>query len=297
MKNARRLALVLLAVVVAPAPAHAWGFAAHRLIMARAIALLPSELQPFFTRYRDEVIVRVVDPDLWRSVGWEDDPNHFLDFGVEAYGPYPFDALPREYGAALEKFGSATLKRNGLLPWRAAEEFGNLRRAFDEFKGAAPYATSNVVLFSAVAAHYIQDANQPLHATIDYDGQRTGQGGLHARFERDLIERFESRIRLDVTSPARIANARDAVFDALLRSYQLVPRILQADKDAIAGRRAYDDAYFEAFFQNVHPVLEEQLSRSIADTAGMIVGAWEAAGRPAPRLRDARPEQRPTPPR
>ena len=48
-------------------------------------------------------------------------------------GPYPFTALPREYGAALEKFGMATLKTIGMLPWREAEEFGNLRRAFEGF--------------------------------------------------------------------------------------------------------------------------------------------------------------------
>src|SRR6476660_6409752 len=189
-------ALLLVASLLHAAPAAAWGFAGHRLIMRRALDLLPAELKPFFDQYREEVIVRVVDPDLWRNVGWEDDPNHFLDFGVNEYGAYPFQALPREYGAALEKFGEATLKRNGLLPWREAEEFGNLRRAFEEFKRDAPYTTSNVTLFSAVAAHYIQDAHQPFHATDNYDGQQTGNAGIHSRFERDLIERYESRLKL-----------------------------------------------------------------------------------------------------
>src|ERR1700722_17281125 len=121
----------LVLVGTAPAPASAWGTAAHRYIMARAIDHLPAELKPFFEHYRDELVVRVVDPDTWRRMGWEEDQNHFLDFGVKEFGPYPFTALPREYGAALEKFGMATLRRNGLLPWREAEEFGNLRRAFE----------------------------------------------------------------------------------------------------------------------------------------------------------------------
>ena len=73
--------------------------------MRQAIELLPPELKPFFDQFKDEVVLRVTDPDLWRNVGWEDDPNHFLDFGVTEYGAYPFEALPREYGAALEKFG------------------------------------------------------------------------------------------------------------------------------------------------------------------------------------------------
>ena len=37
----------------------------------------------------------------------------------------PIDLLPRELGAAIEKFGMATLKRNGMVPCRASEIFGH----------------------------------------------------------------------------------------------------------------------------------------------------------------------------
>ena len=69
---------------------------------------------------------------------------------------------------------TATLKRYGTLPWREAEMFGNFRRGFDGMVQKAPYAISNVTLFSAVAAHYMQDATQPFHATDNFDGQMTG---------------------------------------------------------------------------------------------------------------------------
>jgi len=280
-----------------PGSAFAWGFAGHRLIMRRAIELLPPELKPFFEKFKDEMVVRVTDPDTWRNVGWDDDPNHFVDFGVTEYGAYPFAALPREYGAALEKFGETTLKRNGLLPWREAEEFGNLRRAFEEFKRDAPYTTSNVTLFSAVAAHYIQDAHQPFHATDNYDGQATGNAGIHSRFERDLIERYESRLTLTPAPVKPIGSARDAAFEALLASYLLVDPLLKADKAAIGSSDTYDDAYFEKFFTMVQPQLEQQLSAAITATASMIVSAWDQAGRPMVRLTDARPPQRVSPPR
>lgn len=286
------VACTVVMVAFAPAPALAWGFAAHRLIMRHAIDLLPPELKPFFQRFKDEIVVRVVDPDLWRNVGWEDDPNHFLDFGVREYGAYPFQALPREHGAALEKFGDATLRRNGLLPWREAEQFGNLRRAFEEFKRNVPYATSNVVLFAAVASHYMQDAHQPLHATDNHDGQATGNRGIHSRFERDLIERFEARLRIAPASPKLIPNIRDAAFDALLASHRLVDRILTADKDAAAGKDTYDAEYFEKFFTGTQPVLERQLAAAVTATASLIVSAWDQAGRPAVRLLDDRSPQR-----
>src|SRR5438552_990654 len=112
--------VVAIAIVVAsvPSSASAWGFSAHRYIMRRAIDLLPQELKAFYDKNRDEIVARAIDPDLWRGAGWEDDPNHFINFGVREYGPPPFAALPREYGAAVEKFGMITLKRNGTLPWR-----------------------------------------------------------------------------------------------------------------------------------------------------------------------------------
>jgi hypothetical protein len=291
----RKASLVAAALVVAclmPSSAFAWGTVAHKYIMRRAIDLLPAELKPFAARFREEIVIRVVDPDSWRTVGWDDDPNHFLDLGVPEYGPPPFVALPRDYDAALEKFGAATLKRYGLLPWREAEMFGNLRRSFEEFARNGPYAVSNTVLFMAVASHYVQDAHQPFHATDNFDGQKSGQNGIHARFERDVFERYESRLSVNPGPLKPITSIRDAMFDVLLASHQLVGPILQADKEAIAGKEAYDDAYFEKFFAGVRPVLEKQLAASITATAGMIVGAWEQAGKPPLRTEDARPLQR-----
>jgi hypothetical protein len=295
----QRLAFVsaVLLVALLPVRAEAWGFAGHQYIMRRAIELLPPELKPFFTAHRDVVVLRVTDPDLWRNVGWEEDPHHFLDFGVKEYGAYPFDALPRDYSAALEKFGRQTLERNGLLPWRASEMFGHLRRAFEGFARESPYAVSDTTLFSAVTSHYIQDAHQPLHATINYDGQQTGQNGVHARFETSLFERFESRIAVDPAAPTPITDIRAFAFTTLMASYQLVDELLAADKSAAAGKEVYDDDYFEKFFVAVKPLLEQRVSASITSTAALILGAWEAAGRPALRLADARPPQKVRPAR
>ena len=291
----QRALLVVLASAIAlltPRPAAAWGFVGHRLIMARALDLLPPELKAFVDRHRAELVVRAVDPDTWRSAGWEDDPNHFVDFGMPELGPFPFDGLPRDYDKALEKFGAPLMKRIGFLPWREAEMFGNLRRAFESFKRQAAFGTNSVILYSAAASHYIQDAHQPFHASNNYDGQLTGNSGIHARFEAELIERFESRLTLSPAPPKPITNPRDAAFTALLASYQLVDAILKADTEAAAGKDVYDDDYFEKFFLKVKPVLERRLSEAISATAGVIIGAWEAAGKPAVPAQDASTPQR-----
>jgi hypothetical protein len=290
-----RKSVLIAAVIVTlvPTSAFAWGAVAHRYIMRRAIELLPPEIKPFFERNRDELVLRANDPDLWRVVGFEDEPpNHQIDFGVDDYGPYPFVALPREYDAAVEKFGTAVVRRHGLLPWRTMEEFGNLRRIFQGFDRNQLYVGGNTVIFAATLGHYIQDAYQPLHVHNNYDGQLSGQAGVHSRFESELFERFETRLTI-VPPPVRpVTDSRRFIFDIALASFQLVPKILDADRAAIGSKDTYDDDYFEKFLTAVKPVLEQQLSGAIADTAGAIVGAWTQAGKPELKLSMPRPIQK-----
>src|SRR3954469_9133850 len=101
MRKRFAVGVALLVAALVPSPALAWGAVAHRFIMRRAIELLPHEIKPFFERNREELVLRVNDPDLWRVAGFDEEPpNHQIDFGVDDYGPYPFSALPREYDAA-----------------------------------------------------------------------------------------------------------------------------------------------------------------------------------------------------
>ena len=84
----KAVSLVVLFVLLAvPAPAHAWGFAAHRFIMDRAIALLPPEIRPLFEAHRTEVVERAIDPDTWIVAGWlEEQPHHFVDMDSTGFG-------------------------------------------------------------------------------------------------------------------------------------------------------------------------------------------------------------------
>jgi hypothetical protein len=286
------LLVTLAAGPLCPSPASAWGFAGHQLIMRRAIDLLPPELKPLFEKHREEVVLRVVDPDLWRNVGWPEDPNHFMDFGAREYGAYPFADLPRDYGRALEKFGQVVIDRNGRLPWRLGEVYGQLRRSFEGFARQSPYVISDVILFSGVASHYLQDAHQPFHATDDYDGVKTGQRGIHSRFERDLIERYEARLVFAPPAVVPMKTPSDRIWDVLLASHRLVDPVLAADKAAAEGRETYDAAYFDRFFTQARPILEQQMSAAITATAALITGAWIEAGRPAISLVPPRPAQK-----
>ena len=287
------LVVALLLLVAAPAPAHAWGFDAHKFIMDRAIALLPPELRPMFEANRAMVVERAIDPDTWRTAGFAGEPpNHFLDIDWEGYGKYPFAGLPRSYDEAIGKFGKDRVTQNGTIPWRAEEIYGNLRRAFESYGRATPYGEFDIPFFGAVLAHYTSDAHVPLHGVTNYDGQLTGQNGLHNRWETSMFERYRSQLTIAPTPMAPIPNPRDFVFDRILEDAQLAPVVLKSDLDAIGPRDVYDDAYYEAFFKSNRSVMEDRLDRSIAAVAAMITGAWEAAGKPAVPAKLPRTPQR-----
>jgi hypothetical protein len=272
------VALSLTVALLLPQPAAAWGFEGHKYILDRAIGLLPPEIRPFFERYRVTIVEHSIDPDLWRNVGWEaeEGPRHFVD--LDAYGPYPFAQVPREYEAAVKRYGAEVVTRNGLLPWRAQEMHAKLVEAF---MLKQTYSRENIKLFSSVVAHYVSDAQVPFHASHNHDGQLTGQWGIHSRFESELFERYRGALTVAPSARVPVTSVRDLVFDSLVTSFTHVQAILDADRAAVAGRDVYDDAYFELMFQKVRPILEARLSSSIVAVASSITAAWEQAGKPA----------------
>jgi hypothetical protein len=286
-----RRTLVLIAavaVLVCPARPEAWGFDAHRYVMRRAIPLLPTEIRPFFEKFTAQIVEHAIDPDLWRTAGWEaEPPRHFLD--MDGYGPYPFKELPRNYDDAVKRYGREFVEKMGTLPWRTEEIYGKLTEAFTQKAG---YSRENIKFFSSVLAHYVSDAHVPFHAALNYDGQLTGQRGIHSRFEAELFLRYLERLKVEPKPIGEVPNARDFVFDALTVSFPLVQPVLDADKAAAQGRDFYDDEYFERFFAKVQPILERRLADSITATATMIAGAWTAAGKPALPLEEKRMPRR-----
>jgi hypothetical protein len=281
--------LAITAVVAVTGRPAAWGFEGHRFIADRAIDLLPAEIRPFFVKHRAFISEHAIDPDLWRTAGWlEEPPQHFLD--MDAFGPAPFDALPHDKEAAIAKFGKEMVQKNGLLPWRVEEQYGRLVRAFTDVKAQRPYGKENVKFLSAVVAHYIGDAHVPFHAVTNYDGQLTNQHGLHSRFESQLFERYRARLRIRPT-PIRLTKApREFVFDTLTVGAGLVDAMLAADREAIGSGDVYDRAYYDRFFGKARPTLERRLSEAIAGTAAVITHAWEEAGKPS--LADTPPQER-----
>ena len=280
MRKALVAATAALAVLaIQPARLDAWGFTGHKFITDRAIDLLPPEIRPFFQKFRTTVVEHSIDPDTYRTIGFvEEPPRHFLD--MDAYGPFPFKELPHDYAQAVAVRGQDFVIQQGTVPWRAEEIYAKLREAFTQL-GTRDYARDNVKLFSSVLAHYTGDSFQPLHACVNYDGQKTNQQGIHARFETVLFDMYQDKLKIAPPPVAPIANAREFVFATLSDSFQQVEPILAADRDAVKGRTDYDAGYFAQMFEKTGPIMEKRISGAISGVASLITSAWIDAGRPA----------------
>ena len=283
----RVVASCLAVLLFFPAPSSAWGFEAHRFIAERMITLLPAQLRPLFESRKASIVERAVDPDLWRNVFPEEDPNHFVD--LDFFGQYPYAELPHDYDRAIQKFGREVIHEQGTLPWRTAEIFGKLQREFASLHRAnAPsFAEDNIAYYAAVIAHYVSDGHVPLHSVVNYNGQRTNQSGLHGRWESELFDRTRGRLTIAPTAATPVTDPREFMFDVLLASNRLADAVFESDKRAVVGREFYDDGYFAAFEKDQFAAMERRLTDSITAVAAMILGAWDAAGRPA--LRPSRP--------
>jgi hypothetical protein len=276
--------LTLAASAVQPHAVEAWSFTVHRFIADRAIVLLPPAIRPFFETYRTTFVEHAIDPDTYRIVGWtEEPPRHFLD--MDAYGPFPFTALPHDFKQAVASRGADVVTKNGVLPWRTQEMYDRLREAF---KQTTPYARDDIKLFSAIIAHYIADAFQPFHAAVNYDGQLTGQQGIHARFETEMFDRYMDTLRIAPEPIEPIASAREFTFATLTDSFTFVAPILAADRAAVQGREEYDDGYFDVMLEKTRPILEKRISQAITGVASVITAAWVEAGKPPLPLEEPR---------
>jgi hypothetical protein len=115
---------------------------------------------------------------------------------------------------------------------------------------------------------------------LNYNGQLTGQTGIHNRWEDELFIRYQKQLVIKPGAITSIANERDFVFETLLESSQLADDLLAADKTAIGNREVYDDQYFETLFAETRPILEKRLADAITGVASIITSAWVHAGKP-----------------
>jgi hypothetical protein len=265
------LAVTLPLAICAPA-AFAWGNNANRLIVNRAIDTLPADLRPFFDNSRAELLNHVNDPFVTVAKTPAERKNQFLY--LEKYGRFPFELLPRNYKAAVTKFGKSKLESNGLLPWQIGVYSAKLTEAMQTGKWA------DAKLYAAVLASYVAAAHDPFNTTDNMDGHLSAQNGINERFGTSLVDRYSSFFFMRPNDATFIADPTDHAFEACLSSHSWLETVLYADRDARRGLNSYTDEYYDHFYNQAGAVLIRQISDAATDVGSYWLTAWKNAGQP-----------------
>jgi len=261
--------------LVAPAGAFAWGANGHKLISNKAVDTLPPELRPFFEANRNFIVQHSTDPfDALAKNPVAERRNRILL--LDRYGRFPFESLPRDYKAALAKFGKARLEANGVLPWQIGvynEKLTNALRTRN---------WEEVRLLAALVSHYVAEAHDPFSTTENFDGKLSGQPGVNQRFGASLVDRFSLFFPMRPNDALYIsASYHDQAFEACLTAHSWLEQILLADRRARKGLSDYTDEYYDRFYNQAGAIVIRQLTDAATDVGSYWLTAWRNAGQPA----------------
>lgn len=269
----RSIAIVAMAVLLlaCASVAGAWGREAHEMITAAAIGALPQPLCGYFRAHQFYLVEHASDPDDLAGGDRAEQVHHFSD--LDAYGAYPFRAVERQF-VVEDKPPTRVEIENGDALWQI--EIFTTRLAAD-FRARR---WANVNHDAVFAAHYAADLTQPLHTVKNYDGQFTGQTGIHQRFETGLVRLDADRWQLQVALAAFIRNLRARIFAEFLRSYQASSAVFAADRRARASQRPGDPRFLADFAVQAAPVAKAQIEEAAGFVGSLWYTAWVEAGKP-----------------
>lgn len=264
-----------------------WGFFAHEQINRLAVFILPPEMIIFYKKNIDYLVETSVNPDKRRMAIPDEAPRHYID--IDHYGDSAFQMMPVYWKDAVEKYSEDTLKAYGIVPWHLNAMYYRLR---DAFMIRDPEAILKV---SAELGHYVADANVPLHTTENYNGQLTGQHGIHGFWESRLPELFSSRYNFIVGKAEYIPDVQRHAWSAVQRAHAEVDSVLLLEKKLSAkfsdkkysfeerGKqlmRVYSKEYSSAYHKILLGMVERQMRTSIKMTGDIWYTAWIDAGQP-----------------
>ncbi|HTE48136.1 MAG TPA: hypothetical protein VK636_23025 [Gemmatimonadaceae bacterium] len=258
-RSSRRVSSVILitiaAVFAAPAILLAWGEAGHRMTGEAAALKLPASMPAFFRNASRQLAYLNPEPDRWRdrSEGSIDpaldkatSPEHFIDMEMATPAVLAAALKATDRYGYLDTLSAANVKGvvMGLLPFRMLElsqqlrvDFRNWRAAPDSLK---PWIEARIIDDAGILGHYVADASNPAHSSIQFNGW-TGPNPngyatdkrFHSRFESAYVQANVtlSDLTAHVDTAARVfPDLRAAIVTYLHETNSQVERMYQLDK-------------------------------------------------------------------
>lgn len=210
------------------------------------------------------------------ELGW-----HLLPEAIE---------LPRTWEEAIAKYGQDTLMEHGILPWTIVLWTKKLEEAFRQRN------IHQILQYAADLGHYVADAHVPLHTTANYNGQLTGQHGIHALWESRLPELFGSGYDLTPQPAVYIHSPLDTAWKIILESHNRVDSVLTLERLAtqICGEkykftftqrgmgtvRSYSYRFCQIYDSLLNGMVARRMKKAIHRVGSYWYTAWVNAGKP-----------------
>lgn len=265
-----------------------WGFYAHKQINRLAVFTLPPEMIGFYKKFVQEVKENAVNPDMRRYAVKNEAPRHYIDLDV--YGDSALQVVPKYWKDAVAKYSEDTLMAYGIVPWHVNRMRYWLTDAFKDKNVDA------ILRLSSDLGHYIADAHVPLHTTENYNGQLTGQVGIHGLWESRLPELFSEDFDFFVGRAEYLDNPQLAIWKAVEESHLAVDSVLSFERELTAtfgeGKkygyeerggvtiRVYSRDFSEEYFRMLDGMVSRRMRASIKMVGDFWYTCWVDAGQP-----------------
>ncbi|MCI0751593.1 MAG: zinc dependent phospholipase C family protein, partial [Flammeovirgaceae bacterium] len=214
-------------------------------------------------------------------------PRHYID--LDHFGDSAAYKMPRYWKEAVAQYSEDTLKAYGILPWHVLVMHYRLRDAFLERN------PDKIVTISAELGHYIADAHVPLHTTENYNGQLTGQEGIHGFWESRLPELFSNDYDFFVGNATYIEHPQLRIWGAIIETHLAVDSVLRFEKELAekSGEKkytfeskgkqtvkVYSQVYAKEYHKMLNGMVEKQMKSAIKCIGDFWFTAWIDAGQP-----------------
>lgn len=283
-----RFLTLLLLFFISGSDIAAWGFFAHRRINRLAVFSLPPEMVGFFKANIQYITENAINPDRRRYAVMGEAEKHFID--ADNYGDSAVYKLPRYWPQALELFTERELRQHGIGPWNAYNVKIQLTEAFKKKDSKA------ILRLAADLGHYIADINVPLHTTKNYNGQLTGQNGIHAFWESRVPELLSDDFDFFVGQAEYLPSPQLTAWTAVITAHTALDSVLNFErilsekfpddkKYSFEERggintRVYSKPFTMAYNDMLNGQIERQMQNSIKMIADFWYTAWIDAGQP-----------------
>lgn len=263
---------------------YGWGYEVHRRISKAAVSAVSGEFGDFLKTNINDLSYNAANPDFWKAVDPNEFPRHFID--ADLYDKYPFENIPRNIDSLYVKYGDDDVNHNGVAPWVIEDYCKRITELFKEKEWE-----ESVFAMSAMS-HYIADLHMPLHTCANYNGQLTGNDGIHFRWETPMVQQYVTYIE-PMNEAEYIDNTMELTFSIVKESFSVYPELIRADSIARAPftkiqadslntyeNLSFEDEYLSVLYTETSQVVHDRLNKAAERIASFWYTCWVNAGSP-----------------